>query len=78
MRTISVSLNQEEEALFKEYAKSHDIPLSMLFKRALEQQIEDELDLKMIREIETSPEFHTQKYVSHDKVKSILGLTDLS
>lgn len=42
MSTIPIRLNEEEKSLFTKYSKFHDIPLSTLFKQALENQIEDE------------------------------------
>ncbi|MFP5528674.1 type II toxin-antitoxin system RelB family antitoxin [Peptococcus simiae] len=46
MSMVSLRLNESEEELFKSYAAHTGRPLSELFKRALAEQIEDELDYK--------------------------------
>ena len=52
MSTITIRFNNDEEKIFTEYAKLHGIPLSTLFKKALEEKIEDEIDLKPILDYE--------------------------
>ena len=47
MTTVSVRLNQEEEAFFKSYAALTGKNLSTLFKESLAKNIEDEYDLKV-------------------------------
>lgn len=47
MSMVSLRLNNEEEALFKSYATHTGKPLSELFKTALAEQIEDELDYEL-------------------------------
>ncbi|NLP47491.1 MAG: toxin-antitoxin system protein [Clostridiales bacterium] len=48
MSTITVRLNSEEKKLYTEYAKFKNIPLSTLLKKAIEEKIENELDLESI------------------------------
>ena len=48
MSTITVRLNNEEARIYKEYAKFKNTPLSTLMKEALEEKIEEEIDLKSI------------------------------
>ncbi|WP_307977080.1 type II toxin-antitoxin system RelB family antitoxin [uncultured Streptococcus sp.] len=50
MSTVTVRLNQEEEIFFKTYAKMTGQSLSSLFKKALEQSIEDEYGLKIYKQ----------------------------
>ena len=52
MGTITVRLNEDEEKVFNEYAKLYDMPLSTLFKKTLEEKIEDNIDMKIIEEYE--------------------------
>ena len=52
MSTITIRFNNDEEKIFTEYAKLHGITLSTLFKKALEEKIEDEIDLKSILDYE--------------------------
>lgn len=74
MSTVTVRLNEEEKKLFTEYSKLYDIPLSTLFKKALENQIEDEMDIHLIREFEESNDYHNDTLYDHEEVKNILGL----
>ena len=45
--SFSMRLSQEEESLFKSYAKLHGISLSEALKRALLEKIEDEYDINI-------------------------------
>lgn len=76
MPTITVRLNEEEKRAFNEYAKLHEIPLSTLFKRTLEEKMEDEMDLKRIKEYETDLENGQTETYNHDDVMKMLDLSD--
>lgn len=76
MPTITVRLNEEEQKAFNEYAKLHEIPLSTLFKQALEEKMEDEMDLKRIKEYEANLENGDTETYSHDAVMEMLGLSN--
>ena len=47
MKTVSVRLNEEEERAFSAYATIMGLPLSTLFKKLMEERLEDEFDLKI-------------------------------
>lgn len=47
MKTISVRLNDEENKAFSAYAEVMGQPLSTLFKKLMEERLEDEFDLKV-------------------------------
>lgn len=47
MKTVSVRLNEEEERAFSAYAAIMGLPLSTLFKKLMEERLEDEFDLKI-------------------------------
>ncbi|WP_108832078.1 type II toxin-antitoxin system RelB family antitoxin [Aedoeadaptatus coli] len=47
MKTVSVRLNEEEEKAFSAYATIMGMPLSTLFKKLMEERLEDEFDLKI-------------------------------
>lgn len=47
MKTVSVRLNEEEERAFSAYATIMGMPLSTLFKKLMEERLEDEFDLKI-------------------------------
>lgn len=74
MSTITVRLNEEETKIFNEYAKLHGVPLSTLFKKTLEEKIEDELDMQLIKEYEESIENGYTETLTHEEVKKILGV----
>lgn len=74
MSTITVRLNQMEQKIFEEYAKLHDMPLSTLLKQALEEKIENELDLDIIKAYEEDIKNDDMVVYSHDEVKKMLDL----
>ena len=74
MSTITVRLNSEEARLYKEYAEFKNIPLSTLMKEALEEKIEDEIDLKAILDYEERLKKDEVEYISFDKVKKRLEI----
>lgn len=47
MSTISLRMDEEEEKLIKEYAKAKNITISALFRNAVLEKIEDEIDLEL-------------------------------
>ncbi len=73
MSTITIRLNTEEENTFNEYAKLHGMPLSTLFKQSLEEKIEDEIDMKMIKEYEEEVKNGNIEFYTHAEVMKILG-----
>jgi len=71
MDTITIRLNKEESQIFKEYAALNDMPLSTLFKKTLEEKMEDEFDMQVIREYENEDSHETY---SHEELKEDLDL----
>lgn len=74
MTTITVRLNDEEQKSFNEYAKLHDLPLSTLLKKTLEEKMEDEMDLKRIKEYEADLKDEKSETYNHDEVMKMLDL----
>lgn len=74
MSTVTIRLNSDEEKTFNEYAKLYGMPLSTLFKQTLEKKIEDEIDMKMIKEYEEDVKNNEVELYTHSEVKKILGL----
>lgn len=71
--TISIKLNDEEELLIKKYAEINNISISELFRQAVIERIEDEIDLTTYKE--AMDEYKTDPVTySHDEVKKMLGL----
>ena len=74
MSTIKIRLNNKEQKTFNEYAKLYGIPLSTLLKQTLEEKIEDEFDMKMIKEYEEDVKNGDTETYNHNEVKRILGI----
>ena len=74
MTTITVRLNDEEQKSFNEYPKLHDLPLSTLLKKTLEEKMEDEMDLKRIKEYEADLKDGKSETYNHDEVMKMLDL----
>ncbi len=74
LSTVSVRMNSEEQSVFNEYAKLAGIPLSTLFKKALEEKIENDFDLKSIMKYEKDITNNTLKTYSHDEIKKMLEI----
>jgi len=60
-------MKDEERKLFEEYAKLNGVGLSTLFKQALKERIEDELDIKAIEEYEEDVKEGTTETVSWEQ-----------
>ncbi len=74
MSTITVRLNSDEATAYKEYAKFKNVPLSTLMKEALEEKIEDEIDLKAILDYEERLKNNEVEYIPFDEVKKRLEM----
>lgn len=71
---VSISLNKEEERLFKNYAEFVGVDLSTLFKRTLLERIELEQDLNTIAEYEKEKANGTLKLYDVEEVVAELGV----
>jgi hypothetical protein len=71
MDTITIRLNKEESQTFKEYAALNDMPLSTLFKKTLEEKMEDEFDMQVIAAYENE---NSHKIYTHEELKDMLDL----
>lgn len=74
MSTITVRLNQDEAVIYKEYAEFKNVALSTLMKEALQEKIEDEIDMKAISEYEADVEKNCVEVYDHTEVRKMLGL----
>ena len=71
MDTITIRLNKEEAQTFQEYAALNDTPLSTLFKKTLEEKMEDEFDMNVIKAYENE---YAQETYTHEELKKTLDL----
>jgi hypothetical protein len=71
--SISVRLTEQDEQLFRSYAKTNNISLSELFRNAVFEKIEDEYDLAVYRESLEEYKKNPVSY-SHAEVCRMLGI----
>ena len=74
MSTITVRLNKDEEKIYKEYAKFKNTRISTLMKEAMQEKIENEIDLKAILAYEERLKSNEVEYISFDEVKKRLKI----
>ena len=70
---VSVRLSEQDEKLFKSYAKSNNISLSDLFRNAVLEKIENEYDLAVYKQALEEYEKNPVTYTFEEVVK-MLGL----
>jgi len=75
MPHISLRVTKNEKKIMEKYSKLHDVNLSDAIKEAFFEKLEDEYDLKVIREHEAEKAKGNMKYYSHAEVKEMLGLS---
>lgn len=71
--TISLRLNDEDTKLIKKYAEINNVSISELFRQAVIERIEDEIDLSAYKEAMNEYKADPVTY-SHEEVKKMLGL----
>lgn len=71
--TISLRLNDEDTMLIKKYAEINNVSISELFRQAVIERIEDEIDLATYKEAMNEYQADPVTY-SHEEVKKMLGL----
>ena len=74
MPHISLRVTEEEKNMMDGYAKVHNISLSEAIKEAFFQMLEDEYDLRTIREHEVEKAKGNVRYYSHEEIVRELGL----
>ena len=75
MPHVSLRVSEDERALMESYSKLHGISLSDAIKEAFFEKIENEYDIKAIKEHETEKLKGNVIYHSHTEVKEMLGLS---
>jgi len=74
MPHVSLRVTEQEKNWMESYAKLQGVNLSEAIKEAFFEKLEDEYDLKAIREHEAEKADGNVKYYSHTEVKEMLGL----
>ncbi len=72
MSTISLRLNDRDDALIRKYAELHHMDLSSFVREAVLEKIEDEYDLSLFDKVWEAEQ--GQARVSHEVAKRELGL----
>ena len=75
MPHVSLRVTEDERVLMESYSKLHGISLSDAIKKAFFEKLEDEYDLKAIREYETAKAKGNVKYYALDEVKREFGVS---
>jgi len=71
MPHVSLRVTEQEKNWMESYAKMHDVNLSDAIKTIFFNKLEDEYDLKAIREYESDPD---KKMYTHEEVGKMLGI----
>lgn len=71
--SFSIRFNDEEEKLFKSYAKLHGISLGEALKRALLEKIEDEYDIALAEKAHNE-HIKDPETISHEDLMRELNL----
>ena len=75
MPQVSLRVTEEEKNWMESYARVRGVSLSEAIKDAFFEKLEDEYDLKAIREHEEEKAQGKMKYHTHAEVKEMLGLS---
>jgi len=74
MPHVSLRVTEQEKNWMESYAKVQGVNLSEAIKEAFFEKLENEYDLKAIREYEKEKAKGNMKYYSHEEVGKMLGL----
>ena len=74
MPHVSLRVTEQEKTWMESYAKVQGINLSEAIKEAFFEKLEDEYDLKIIREYEEEKINGNVSYYSHEEIGKMLGL----
>lgn len=76
MPHVSLRVTDEEKNWMENYAQVLGVNLSDAIKNTFFEKLEDDYDLKIVREHEERKAKGLVKYYSHEEVKKELGLED--
>lgn len=72
MSTVSLRLNDKDDAIIRKYAEIHNMDLSSFIRQAVLEKIEDEYDLTLFDKVWEQEK--DEERISHEQVKRELGL----
>ncbi|EDP68923.1 hypothetical protein CAT7_06768 [Carnobacterium sp. AT7] len=71
MTVVSLRIDNQEEQLIKEYAKANNISVSALFRNAVLEKIEDEIDLSLYNQAMSENKENPQSISFEDMLKEL-------
>lgn len=71
MTVISLRIDSQEDKLIKEYAKANNISVSALFRNAVLEKIEDEIDLGLYHQAMREHKKNPQSISFEDMLKEL-------
>lgn len=71
MTVVSLRINTQENQLIKEYAKANNISVSALFRNAVLEKIEDEIDLGLYNQSMSEHKENPQSISFEDMLKEL-------
>lgn len=74
MTTITIELTNENLDFFGDYAKSENKTLSDIINKVLEEKIDDEIDMYLVKKFENSDLYDDTEYTSHEEMLKEVGL----
>ncbi|MBG9987990.1 antitoxin [Aerococcaceae bacterium DSM 111176] len=71
--TITFRIPSDEKEMVAEYAKAHDISLTELYRSVVLEKIEDEIDLKTLRNAMKNSKDNNEVGISQDEMEKLLN-----
>ena len=71
MTVVSLRIDNQEDQLIKEYAKANNISVSALFRNAVLEKIEDEIDLNLYNQAMSEHKENPQSISFEDMLKEL-------
>ena len=71
MTVVSLRIDNQEDKLIKEYAKANNISVSALFRNAVLEKIEDEIDLGLYNQAMSDHNQNPQSISFEDMLKEL-------
>lgn len=71
MTVVSLRIDNQEDQLIKEYAKANNISVSALFRTAVLEKIEDEIDLSLYNQAMSEHKENPQSISFEDMLKEL-------
>ncbi|WP_373470598.1 type II toxin-antitoxin system RelB family antitoxin [Carnobacterium alterfunditum] len=72
MTVVSLRIDTQEEQLIKEYAKANNISVTALFRNAVLEKIEDEIDLSLYNQAMSEHKENPKSISFEDTLKELV------